>query len=308
MEGQRYSGAVKSFRGSFGWVACPEVAEKYGGRDTFLHKNSVNAVPVVGCRVNFRLVLDAKGNPKADEATLEVAAEAAPAEAKVAAAPALQRAPVPVGLAAAAGPPRGPDVRRAALMLTRGEEVLVMREDKEGRLRWSDLGGKVEAGEALLECALRELAEEAEGFLSPEALALLDRGMRQRFGSSGAGSRPELVTLRAGTGEQPHAVAVFLMDCKGVDIEPLSRERPNSHGVHELRWMSRADPALRDRHQTRWPLLRALCALRRPQGVRSRSRSPRRGGAADGGVDEEEEEPDGETSELEEAGEEGEAS
>jgi len=261
---KRHTGVVKSFKGSFGWISCPDVAAEFGGRDTFLHKKSINTLPIVGSRVAFRVVLDPKGNPKAEDAVLEVETTEA-----------VDSAPTSQALR----------ICRAALMLTRNdsEEVLVMRErdHKEGQLRWSDLGGKVEEGEELLECALRELAEESEGFLSSEAVALLNIGLRQRYGDGK--EKPELVTLGGG-GQRPQGVAVFRMDCTGCEeLQPLEQAEPNKHDVHELRWLPFAEPALRDRQQTRWPLLRVLCALgekrgrapggRHPSKSRSRSRS-----------------------------------
>lgn len=257
MESQRLEGTVKSYKGSFGWIDCTEVKEKYG-KDTFLHKNDLNAVPAVGSTVSFRLVFDAKGNPKAADATVQ----AAPAESVQA-----------VGR-------RGPEaLRRAALMLFRGDEVLVLKEAKEGEeAKWSDLGGKVEDGELALDCALRELKEESMGFLSNDSLELLSRGLRQRYGDGK--EKPELIALGSGNN-----VAIFLLDCTGVELPLLQLEKANAHGVLELRWLSRFHPELKDRQLTRWPLLRALCVLgssrkERPQETvseapRERSRSPR---------------------------------
>ncbi|CAE8704926.1 unnamed protein product, partial [Polarella glacialis] len=146
-------------------------------------------------------------------------------------------------------------------MLFRGDEVLVVREKKEGgeKLLWSDLGGKVEAKESLLDCALRELAEEAEGFLSAGSIALLECGLRQRFGDGH--HSPEVVALNS-KGARPQAVAVFPMDCSGLELDLLSPAQPNSFGVHEIHWMSRSHPDLRNPKCTRWPLFRALCGMR----------------------------------------------
>merc|ERR1719169_338752 len=116
-------------------------------------------------------------------------------------------------------------IRRAALMLTRADEVLVLREidkerdpKKEGQLRWSDFGGKLENGEAPLDCALRELQEEAQGFLSAEAVKMLQQGLRLTYGN---GQRePDIVNLKAPGRAGAQAVAVFRMDCEGVELEP----------------------------------------------------------------------------------------
>merc|ERR1719167_1303288 len=70
MQGERYEGVIKSFRGSFGWVSCKDVAEKHSGRDIFLHKNALNSIPAIGATVAFILAFDAKGNPKAQDAVL----------------------------------------------------------------------------------------------------------------------------------------------------------------------------------------------------------------------------------------------
>merc|ERR1719195_1043872 len=122
---------------------------------------------------------------------------------------------------------------------------------------------------------------------------MLEQGLRLTYGS---GQRePELVNLKK-DGPRQQAVAVFRMDCEGVELEPEKRDSPNKAGVHEVRWLDRTHPDLRDRHHTRWPLLRVICALcpRQAQadaasagssseeedgeeGSRSRSRSPRRG-------------------------------
>ena len=66
MESERYVGAVKFFRGSFGWLTCDDAAQKTGGRDIFLHKNQLNSVPTAGDEVEFRLIVDGKGQPKAE--------------------------------------------------------------------------------------------------------------------------------------------------------------------------------------------------------------------------------------------------
>merc|ERR1711862_36154 len=89
---------------------------------------------------------------------------------------------------------------------------------------------------------------------------MLEKGSRLTFGAGGR--EPELVTLK-GNGARPHAVAVFPMDCEGVDLPLLQANGPNSSGVHEVCWLSRNHPDLRDRQLTRWPLLRVMCDLRR---------------------------------------------
>ncbi|CAE8617871.1 unnamed protein product, partial [Polarella glacialis] len=165
MEGRLCRGTVKTFKGSFGWLSCSEVAEQYGGRDVFLHKNVLNAVPAIGSTVAFRLVLDAKGQPKAEDAMVEAAGPEPASGAIAASTSALVQAQR--GKAQAVdetGEAAQMQIKRAALMLFRGDEVLVVREKKDGgeKLLWSDLGGKVEAKEGLLDCALRELAEEAQ--------------------------------------------------------------------------------------------------------------------------------------------------
>lgn len=270
MEGKKYNGVVKSFRGSFGWVTCPEVAEQYKGRDVFLHKNSVNTEPIVGSKVAFRLTLDAKGNPKAEEAILEVPCSDDEEGEDVA----------PENPGEALGPPV---IKRASLMLSRGEDILVLREDKEGKIQWSDLGGKVEKGESPLDCALRELSEEGAGFLAASSLTLLKTGTLALYGGTAqtASRSPEVVTL-GGKGTRKQAVAVFQVDCAGIDLEVLTPDAPNAAGVHEMRWLSKTNPELRDRSQTRWPLYRTLCHFGRgthddgSQISKDRSRSPRR--------------------------------
>mmetsp|Transcript_45330 Transcript_45330/g.105829 ORF Transcript_45330/g.105829 Transcript_45330/m.105829 type:complete len:266 (+) Transcript_45330:33-830(+) len=257
MQGQRFSGSVKSFRGSFGWLACSSVAEKLGGRDVFLHRNDLNSVPVVGDTVEFSLILDAKQQPKATKAIV--------LDSKKPDAPQRQGKETSSDM----------QVKRAALMLFRGSDVLILREQKDDALMWSDLGGKVEAGESYLQCAVRELDEEANGFLSEDSIALLKRGLSAQFGDGT--QSPEIVALKA-SGNKPQAVAVFPLDCTGVDLELLAPGKPNSFGVHAMSWVSRHHPDLKDRSKTRWPLLRALCAMRgatSKQG-RERSRSPRR--------------------------------
>eukprot|EP00439_Symbiodinium_sp_Y106_P012910 s9265_g1.t2 len=78
-----------------------------------------------------------------------------------------------------------------------------------------------------------------------------------------------------------HAVKwaqVFPLDCSGVELELLSPEKPNAFGVHKMCWLSRNHPDFKDKGRTRWPLLRAMCALRNATSAtgreRSRSRSP----------------------------------
>jgi len=278
MEGSRYQGTVKAFRGSFGWLSCSEVAEKCGGRDTFLHKNVLNTIPVVGSTVDFCLNFDAKGNPKASEAKLVSSAS----DADVA---------VKKGKGAAGKTKtetRAQVVKRASLLIIRKDEVLVVKELKDGgKLRWSDIGGKLEAGEAYLDCALRELAEEAQCFLSAESIRLLETGLRHRYGDGGA--EPELVGLGpSGGGTQ--AAAVFEIHVEGVDLELLKPGAPNKHGVHEMCWLGQGHPDLRSSKLTRWPLLRSLCVLLRP--------------AAAAAAKQEEEDEEGEESEEEEGREE----
>ncbi|CAL1146503.1 unnamed protein product [Cladocopium goreaui] len=255
MEYERYRGTVKFFRGSFGWLTSNDIAKKIGDRDIFLHKNQLNSVPSVGAIVEFKLVVDAKGQPKAEDAVVVSGAGACAGESKE----------LKVS--------KDTKVKRAALMLFRGDEVLVLREKKDDQdtLLWSDLGGKVEFGESYLECAIRELDEEARGFLSPKSIEMLKLGLRNQYGDDR--QTPEVVPLKA-SGKYPQAVAVFPLDCSGVELELLDAKGPNSFGVHEMRWLSRQHPDLRDRSLTRWPLLRAVCALR--GACRGRSRSPRR--------------------------------
>ncbi|CAL1146504.1 unnamed protein product [Cladocopium goreaui] len=258
MEYERYRGTVKFFRGSFGWLTSNDIAKKIGDRDIFLHKNQLNSVPSVGAIVEFKLVVDAKGQPKAEDAVVVSGAGACAGESKE---------------LKVSKDTKDTKVKRAALMLFRGDEVLVLREKKDDQdtLLWSDLGGKVEFGESYLECAIRELDEEARGFLSPKSIEMLKLGLRNQYGDDR--QTPEVVPLKA-SGKYPQAVAVFPLDCSGVELELLDAKGPNSFGVHEMRWLSRQHPDLRDRSLTRWPLLRAVCALR--GACRGRSRSPRR--------------------------------
>jgi len=76
---KRYEGIVKYFRGSFGWIQCPEISAKYRGCDIFLHKQ--DCVKKVGDRqvqpkqndkITFQLSTDEKGNPKAIAARIHV--------------------------------------------------------------------------------------------------------------------------------------------------------------------------------------------------------------------------------------------
>lgn len=258
MEYERYRGTVKFFRGSFGWLTSNDIAKKIGDRDIFLHKNQLNSVPSVGAIVEFKLVVDAKGQPKAEDAVVVSGAGACAGESKE---------------LKVSKDTKDTKVKRAALMLFRGDEVLVLREKKDDQdtLLWSDLGGKVEFGESYLECAIRELDEEARGFLSPKSIEMLKLGLRNQYGDDR--QTPEVVPLKA-SGKYPQEVAVFPLDCSGVELELLDAKGPNSFGVHEMRWLSRQHPDLRDRSLTRWPLLRAVCALR--GACRGRSRSPRR--------------------------------
>ncbi|CAK9042340.1 unnamed protein product [Durusdinium trenchii] len=259
----RHEGIVKFFRGSFGWVRCSDVAQKIGDRDIFLHKNQLNSVPTAGDVVEFKLVVDAKGQPKAEDAVVVKGDTRHVAKRQSAAGNEKDKS-------------NDMKVKRAALMLFRDDELLVLREKKDSQEEclWSDLGGKVEAGESMLECAIRELDEEAQGFLSPESIALLKRGLRNQYGDGR--QSPELVALKA-SGNKPQAVAIFPLDCSGVSLELLPAAGPNSFGVHEMCWLKRENPDLKDRSKTRWPLLRAVCALRNASAnSRERSRSPRR--------------------------------
>jgi hypothetical protein len=72
---RRYTGRVSWFRGSFGWVYCAEIAAKYSGLDAFLHANDCDFKPIQGDEIEFRLALDAKGNPKAVKAQQAKAVE-----------------------------------------------------------------------------------------------------------------------------------------------------------------------------------------------------------------------------------------
>ncbi|CAK0861717.1 unnamed protein product [Prorocentrum cordatum] len=182
--------------------ACPTVVACF--RDVFLHKNVINAVPKIGTRVAFKLGIDEKGAPKAEEATVVTTGVAEGVANGGAEGNASAAAAAPPRAAGAAGAPL---IKRAALMISRGDQVLVAREMKDDKLLWSDLGGKVEEGESLLECALREMAEEAAGFISPASLSLLQLGLRQRYGGDNCG--PEVVTLRSG-GSRPQDVQCFI--------------------------------------------------------------------------------------------------
>ncbi|CAE7940712.1 Ankrd17 [Symbiodinium necroappetens] len=191
MEGQRFQGTVKFWRGSFGWLSCDAVTEKMGPRDVFLHRNDLNSVPVVADAVEFGLILDAKGQPKATNAIIVNSQK--------------PHGKSPGGAAAKQGLGDS-QVKRAALMLFRGSDVLVIQEMKEQSLMWSDLGGKVEPGEGILACALRELDEEARGFLSEDSIALLKKGVEMQFGDGK--QPPEIVALKT-TGSKPQSVAVL---------------------------------------------------------------------------------------------------
>ncbi|CAL1146505.1 unnamed protein product [Cladocopium goreaui] len=206
MEYERYRGTVKFFRGSFGWLTSNDIAKKIGDRDIFLHKNQLNSVPSVGAIVEFKLVVDAKGQPKAEDAVVVSGAGACAGESKE---------------LKVSKDTKDTKVKRAALMLFRGDEVLVLREKKDDQdtLLWSDLGGKVEFGESYLECAIRELDEEARGFLSPKSIEMLKLGLRNQYGDDR--QTPEVVPLKA-SGKYPQAVAVFPLDCSGVELDAPS--------------------------------------------------------------------------------------
>lgn len=68
---RRYGGVVKYFRGSFGWISCPEISARFGGRDVFLHKMDSDIAPRLGDRVSFTLTRDSNGDPKAAAARVE---------------------------------------------------------------------------------------------------------------------------------------------------------------------------------------------------------------------------------------------
>jgi len=275
--GHSYHGVIKVWRGAFGFITCEEVTSQFEGRDVFVHKNDINAIPINGSFVTFRLTKDAKGHPKAEEALVQL--EDSLKEAKSMAlvqqldvklegslrnwkycstADGRQEATTGGGIYAQA---IETDIRRAALMLTRGAEILVVREakDRDGILRWSDLGGKVENGESALDCAIRELKEESAGFLSKSVVNDLEQGLRLIFGVDGSPG-PEVVIL-SGKGSKTQAVAVFPMDCDGIGIQIQPRQAPNAHGVHAMAWLNQAEPDLRNRECTRWPLLRTVCHL-----------------------------------------------
>lgn len=61
-----YQGVVKYFRGSFGWVTCAKLAN----RDVFLHKKECDTAPKQWDDVQFELVFDDAGNPKATKAVV----------------------------------------------------------------------------------------------------------------------------------------------------------------------------------------------------------------------------------------------
>jgi len=76
---KRYEGTVKYFRGSFGWIQCPEISAKYSGHDIFLHKQDcINKVgdsheqPKQWDKITFQLSTDMNGNPKAIKARIQV--------------------------------------------------------------------------------------------------------------------------------------------------------------------------------------------------------------------------------------------
>ncbi len=66
---------------------------------------------------------------------------------------------------------------RVAALLRRGERVLLIRHEKEGREYWLLPGGGVEAGESLIEALQREITEElgiAEDLLLEGPIAIAD--------------------------------------------------------------------------------------------------------------------------------------
>lgn len=74
-----YDGWVTWSRGSMAWLCCEALASTYPlrsvgrgpGCNVFLHRNDCTVMPKQYARVSFRLTLDASGNPKAIQATVE---------------------------------------------------------------------------------------------------------------------------------------------------------------------------------------------------------------------------------------------
>jgi hypothetical protein len=71
MSAKQYRGTIKWFRGTYGWVECPEVAKMYSDCDIFLHLNDCGFKPRQWDWISFQLALDEKGDPKAVHAALQ---------------------------------------------------------------------------------------------------------------------------------------------------------------------------------------------------------------------------------------------
>merc|ERR1739845_182271 len=82
---KRYRGWVKYWRGSFGWITSPDVAEMYPDMDVFLHKRDCDTLPKRLESVSFLLTVDEKGNPKAMDARVEALRDESSSSPKVAA-------------------------------------------------------------------------------------------------------------------------------------------------------------------------------------------------------------------------------
>jgi len=57
---KRYQGVVTWFRGSYGWLECPEVAARYPNRAIFVHFNDCDLKPCQGDKLSFQLSLDVR--------------------------------------------------------------------------------------------------------------------------------------------------------------------------------------------------------------------------------------------------------